>query len=231
MKLQRHQEFQITELTIGRERSPLLVVDNFIENARQLAESAAGKSFSASSRYYPGIRARAPLQYRQFFLRQLQDLLIEHFRLRASKLAFSMCHYSLVTTPPEQLSPIQRVPHIDSTEPRGLASIHYLFERPFGGTAFYRHRATGYETIDAGRREPYLAQLQRESTAADFPRSGYIDGDNPHFERIAAQDGVFNRVLIYRRNSLHSGSIGSDFVPDADPRTGRLSINSFIDVI
>jgi len=42
---------------------------------------------------------------------------------------------------------------------------------------------------------------------------------------------AFNRMLVYRRNSLHSGNIGKDFVPDANPLTGRLSINCFIDPI
>lgn len=49
------------------------------------------------------------------------------------------------------------------------------------------------------------------------------------FEQIAKQDGAFNRMLVYRRNSLHSGCIESGFVPDPNPSTGRLSINSFID--
>jgi hypothetical protein len=38
-------------------------------------------------------------------------------------------------------------------------------------------------------------------------------------------------MLVYKRNSLHSGSIPPDFVPDPNPATGRLSINSFIDAI
>jgi hypothetical protein len=36
-------------------------------------------------------------------------------------------------------------------------------------------------------------------------------------------------MLVYRRNSLHSGCIETGFVPDTNPSTGRLSINSFID--
>jgi hypothetical protein len=35
-------------------------------------------------------------------------------------------------------------------------------------------------------------------------------------------------MLVYRRNSLHSGCIEAS-VPDPNPSTGRLSINSFID--
>jgi hypothetical protein len=57
----------------------------------------------------------------------------------------------------------------------------------------------------------------------------YINGDTALFEQIARAEGVFNRMLVYRRNSLHSGSIDGAFMPDANPRTGRLSINSFID--
>jgi hypothetical protein len=33
---------------------------------------------------------------------------------------------------------------------------------------------------------------------------------------------------MYRRTSLHSPSISPDFIPDPDPRTGRLSINAFL---
>ena len=51
----------------------------------------------------------------------------------------------------------------------------------------------------------------------------------PLFEKIDQQEGLFNRILFYRRNSLHSGSISEHFIPDNNPCTGRLSINSFID--
>jgi hypothetical protein len=33
---------------------------------------------------------------------------------------------------------------------------------------------------------------------------------------------------MYRRTTLHSGSLAPDFVPDPNPRTGRLSINAFL---
>ena len=38
-------------------------------------------------------------------------------------------------------------------------------------------------------------------------------------------------MLVYRRNSLHSGCIAKGFVPDPNPLTGRLSINCFIDAV
>lgn len=124
---------------------------------------------------------------------------------------------------------MQRIPHVDALAREGFATIHYLFKGNLGGTAFYRHRATGYESLDETRGPEYFRLLEAQSAGPDAPDVNYINGDTPLFEQIARAEGTFNRMLVYRRNSLHSGSIDSSFVPDADPRTGRLSINSFID--
>ena len=35
-------------------------------------------------------------------------------------------------------------------------------------------------------------------------------------------------MLAYRRSSLHCGCIAPGFVPDPNPRTGRLSVNGFL---
>lgn len=230
MILELHPDISIRKLTIGAEKAPLLVIDNFVNDADRLVRKAAAKRFTVSGPYYPGIRVEAPLSYQQLIVSQLQGLLTEYFRLRGSSLRFSMCHYSLVTTTPEQLTMLQRIPHIDSIDGNGLATIHYLFRKNLGGTAFYRHRRTGFEYIDPSRRDVYFKSLEAENDGPNMPGPQYIDGDSALFEQIAKQDGVFNRMLVYRRNSLHSGCIGKDFVPDPDPLTGRLSINSFIDL-
>jgi hypothetical protein len=175
------------------------------------------------------VRAEAPLAYQQLFTR-LAPMLFEYFGLRGSGFRFAMCHYSLVTTPTSSLEFLQRIPHIDSVESNALASVHYLFQRDFGGTAFYRHRSTGFEFIDAARKDTYFQTLEAEQNGPHSPDAAYIDGDTPLFEQIGKADGVFNRLVLYRRNSLHSASIGREFVPDPDPRTGRLSINTFIDM-
>jgi hypothetical protein len=221
---------QIERLFIGAEKAPLLVVDNFVRDAQELVASAAQKSFAQSMRYFPGLRAKASLSYQQLFDTGLKQTLLDFFQLEGSTLRFGMCHYSLVTTPADKLATLQRIPHVDSLGWQGLATIHYLFKRDHGGTAFYRHRKTGFEYLDEARQETYLQCLVRECDGADAPAAAYINGDTPLFEQIAKQDGVFNRLLVYRRNSLHSGCIGRDFVPDANPLTGRLSINCFIDV-
>ncbi len=230
MNLALHPDIRIRKLTIGVEKAPLLVIDNFVANADELIENAASTTFAERSRFYPGIRAQAPLSYQQLVIAGLQDALLECLEMQSGSLRFSMCCYSLITTLAKELAAPQRIPHIDSLSKQGLASIHYLFKRNLGGTAFYRHRKTGFESIDESRNEMYLRSLQGENMEPDAPGPGYINGDTDLFEQIAKQEGVFNRMLIYRRNSLHSGCIGGNFVPDPNPLTGRLSINSFIDV-
>jgi hypothetical protein len=228
--VQLHRDISIRALTIGAERAPLLVIDNFVAEPDQLAHVAVGEKFSAQSRYYPGIRADAPAAYQQLFAGGLAQTIAAYFGLGQGALRFPLCHFSLVTTPAECLLAPQRIPHVDSLASPGLASIHYLFKRQLGGTGFYRHRSTGFEYVDESRNEIYFRALQRENLRPETAGDGYINGDTALFERIGAQDGVFNRMLIYRRNSLHSGCIPKDFVPDPNPATGRLSINCFIDM-
>ena len=222
---------QITRLTIGNEQSPLLVVDNFIPQPESLVDYAASQQFLANSPYYPGVRAAAPAAYRQFMLHSLQDTLIDYFELPATSLGFSVCHFSLVTTPPEQLKLLQRIPHFDTTEKHALAAVHYLFRGDQGGTAFYRHRKTAFECIDEGRTAEYYRSLESENNGPYLPKAtdGYIQGDTPLFEQIAQQPGIFNRLILYRRQLLHSGVITKDTSLSADPRLGRLTISSFID--
>ena len=231
MILQLHPDIGIRKLTIGLEQAPLLVIDRFVADADKLVRKAASKQFTASTRFFPGTRVEAPLSYQQLIIDAFKTTLLEFFGLAGTSFRFTMCHYSLVTTPPEQLAAIQRIPHIDSLGPNGLASIHYLFKTDLGGTAFYRHRRTGFESIDESRKELYFRSLENENDGPDMPTAEYINGDTALFEQIAKQDGVFNRMLIYRRNSLHSGCIGRNFVPDPNPLTGRLSINSFFEPI
>ncbi|HEX5793278.1 MAG TPA: DUF6445 family protein, partial [Rheinheimera sp.] len=125
---------QITTLSIGNEQSPLLIVDNFIAAPEQLLADACQQRFVANSPYYPGVRAPAPQAYQQVLLQSLTPVLRDVFALPAGALSFSVCHYSLVTTPPQQLKLLQRIPHFDTTERHALAAVHYLFHGNQGGT-------------------------------------------------------------------------------------------------
>ena len=121
----------------------------------------------------------------------------------------------------------QRLPHADSANPRQLALLHYLCDESHGGTSFYRQRRTRFEFVNEARIGAF-----RAATAADLHELGeppyrYICGDDSRFERTACFEAAFNRVLIYQSIDLHSANIAPDFHFGGDPRSGRLTLNTF----
>ena len=223
-----HPDFAVRKSSIGREQAPLLVIDNVLANPEQLVDLAAAKRFVDDATHFPGIRAKAPLSYQQFVLEQMRALFDEAFGAQTGTRRFTACHFSLVTTPPEELSHLQCIPHIDSMSGDELAFVHYLFERDLGGTAFYRHRHTGFEVITPAREAEYFRHTAAEQAGPDKPQRGYIDASTALYEQTHSEAGVFNRMLVYRRNSLHSGSFVLPQALDPNPRTGRLTLNGFI---
>ena len=242
--LQLHPALQLSALRFGVERTPVLIADQFVADPQQLVDAACRAEFVANSPYYPGVRAEAPAAYRQLLLGALQQTLIDFFQLPTSTLSLSVCHFSLITTPPSQLKLLQRIPHFDTTTPHALAAVHYLFDQPqsqlqssgaqqksASGTAFYRHRKTGFECITPERELAYYRALESENDGPNLPKAdaGYIQGSTALFEQIGAAHGVFNRIIFYPRHLLHTGIITADTPLSADPRQGRLTISSFID--
>ncbi|HEY6641877.1 DUF6445 family protein [Povalibacter sp.] len=211
---------------IGNGRAPVLVIDNARPDAQALIEVAAARTdYSVRSLYYPGVRSSAPPEYAHSTVTRLRDLIRTTFDL-AGELVITDSTFSLVVTPPDKLLPFQRVPHFDSADQNRIAVLHYLCD--LGGTSFYRHRSTGTEIVTADMQERYMRSVNAEVRTVGMPPAQYVDGDTPLFERIARYDAVFNRMLVYRGSMLHSVNVARGFVPDANPRTGRLSINTFL---
>lgn len=229
MELFPHPDIQVSESYFGNEKLPILVIDNFLQNAELLVEHACQQHFEHNSPFYPGPRAIAPKSFQLALLDTLQRLAKNVFKLQGTQLTLKLCHYSLVTTPADQLKLLQRIPHFDSPEHNALAAVFYLFKKNLGGTSFYRHNKTSYEYIDETRRITYFQSLESENGTKNIPQKGYINGNTALFTRIGEQQGIFNRLIVYRRNALHSGSIPLDFNFSQDPSIGRLTISSFVD--
>jgi hypothetical protein len=219
-------EFRVDH--IGNERSPILVIEELWGRPQELVEEAAGRTdFTARSLYYPGIRSSAPVAYTLSVTRQLNDLIASTFGL-SGEITITDSTFSLVVTPLHNLVAFQRVPHFDSTDPNRIALLHYLCGPEHGGTAFYRHRSSGIESVTADNRERYVKLVNSEVKAAGMPPARFIDEDTVMFERIARYDCAPNRALVYRGNLLHSVTTPPSFVPSDDPRRGRLTVNTFL---
>lgn len=212
---------------IGHEREPIVIIDDFSSDPVSLLEHAAGLSYSQLGPHYPGVRAPARPGYLGERMDVLQKVLADVFGVaRGADLV--ECNYSIVTTPPGSLAPLQRLPHFDSTEPENIAVLHYMCAPSKGGTAFYRHRATGFETVSTSRVEDYNSALEDEVRQRGMPAADYVRGDTSLFEQTYRVEAAFNRLVIYRGWSFHSGAIPQDLAFSPDPRVGRLTINTFL---
>lgn len=218
---------RISRADFGHERQPLIVVDNFVDHPEQLIEDAAMLSFIPIGPHFPGVRAAVHPSTVSRFLSSVSGLISDVFGVTSS-LAEIECWYSLTTTPPEALAPIQRLPHFDSADPRRIALLHYLIPGEQGGTSFFRHRGTGFESVNADKLDHYSATIDADVARHGVPDATYISGDTPMFERIAHCEARFNRAIIYRGNTIHCADIPLGMELSADPKVGRLTVNTFI---
>jgi hypothetical protein len=211
----------------GAERQPLISVDAALADPDGVIAIAARHSYRPIGPHYPGVRAPVPERVAMELVEPLAPLLVDIFAL-AEPPRYLECYLSLVTVAGGDLAPIQRLPHFDGLEPDRIAVLLYLDRRERGGTAFYRQRATGFESVDAGRLDAYRSALEAGVAAHGLPPPGYIAGDTPLFQQTREVAGRFNRLIVYRGNTLHCAALGADFAPVADPGQGRLTLNLFL---
>ncbi len=216
-------------LMAGREKSIVLCIDDFEPDAAAIALAAADRArFDApQSGTYPGVRAALPQAYCDMVIAAFAPVMREAFDLGGVAFSLLDAALSLVTTPPEELTPYQCVPHIDTPDPARFALLHFLCDERFGGTAFFRQTATGFETVTPRRSATYA--LARDRAIQRTCPVGYVDANDRAYERTLAIPARFGRLLIYPSNLLHSGAIARPDLLTAEPRRGRLTANLFVE--
>lgn len=217
---------------IGQERRPVAIIDNFPFDPNSLIEEACKTQFNApDGGFYPGNRSPAPYEYAVALADILNGNLTDTFSFNAGNIARIQPMYSFVCKKPEELHPLQKIPHFDSKDNSVLACVHYLFndDKQFGGTSFYRHNSTGYEFITPERFNIYSSKVTDDVNKFGLPSPPqYINSSTEIFAQIKSYKAAFNRALIYRTTSLHAGDIFKDHNYSCDPLTGRFTVTSFI---
>ena len=214
---------------IGEERQPVVMIDDFSPDPDGLLAQARAATYHQGGRHYPGMRAKLSADYLSERDDLLHEIFCDVFHMQVGATA-EECSFSAVTTPPDRLTPIQRLPHFDGAVLGRLAMLHYLCGPEQGGTSFYRHVSTGFETITEDRLEDYDAALRREVSQEGLPSAEYFSGTGGRFQRIGSVKARFNRLVIYRGVLLHSGDIlKSDEIgrPGFSP---RLTVNTFFQI-
>jgi hypothetical protein len=226
-----HSPLKIDVIYIGREQQPIVVVDNLLQFPEAIIDYAEdGIAFQKNPNdFYPGVRKPFETEYSHNLCQSMENTFRRVFNIAADQhIEVMSCVLSMATTAPHELRPIQSVPHIDSCSTSNIAGVHYLCQPHHGGTSFYRHRQTGFESIDEQKLKTYAPMLKNEVMADRSGASQYMNGDTAIFERIGQIDAKFNRAIFYRSNILHSGNVQSESGLSDKPRSGRLTANTLI---
>ena len=217
---------------VGNSQSPVVIIDGFsgaLDRVFDIADSLA--PYPAQTNYYPGVRRvigqddSAADGYVQETCERAAQFIGGAFDIDQFDLIEGS--FSIVTRRPSELSPPQRAPHFDTTDPKHLALLHYLRVPPGSGTAFYRQRSTGIERVTEENLAALVGNAKAEA-ARVAPGSGYINDSDEFYEQIGAVEAMPDRLIIYQCSLLHSGIIPPDMSFSADPREGRLTANLFV---
>jgi hypothetical protein len=216
-----------------------VIVDDFLQDPEMLVRYAAEHrgDFSHPNIGYPGVQIRVN-----------DDAMTEIFRFvrsRMSKLYAFMrgrigirSLLSLATSPPGDLSFMQRICHVDPNPDLGrakYAALIYLFtDERLGGTSFYRWKneelvwqGVSMLRTDAGKGEEFLKQHFETFRAP--PR--YMNESNEIADLLYTVPARFNRFVFYSGDLPHSGAITAPELLSDDPAKGRLTLNLFFSVL
>jgi hypothetical protein len=211
----------------SQQKHRVIVLDDFLLEPDAAIANAKLQKFAEITPQYPGLRAALEPDVSNNWLEALSALLSSVFGAPAGRWSMQGWH-SIVTSSPKDLQPIQCLPHVDGTDPGQIAMMLYLHRTGHGGTAFFRHKATGLEALTAETFPEYSASLHREVAKTGLPPKAYVTDGAPHFERTYQTGGRFNQAVFYRGNILHSGVINNEEPLSDDPSTGRFTINAFL---
>ena len=222
---------RITVRRMGRELQPLVIVDDVLLNPEEVRAWAVAQAYADApdGSYYPGRNGVLPPAYGQRLTTVLRRLLERVFGFPPNQSLVHEGFFGLATTPAEALQPLQAIPHFDSLNARRIACVHYFCGPPYHGTAFFRHAAPGYETLDARRVDGYRRTVFEEMESRGDGARVHVRRDMPFFEEVDYVEAAFNRLAVYRTTSLHAGILGETPLAPG-PEQGRLTANSFIEM-
>lgn len=217
---------RIDVLRAGKTQEAIVVIDDVLLNPDVMIDYAARAAFAlppATSRY-PGLVAQLPDSYRASLAEVLRGLMARTFETHPHFRPANYGFFGLATVPPQTMTPAQAAPHIDSHRLNSFATVHYLSHSPYGGTAFFRHKATDHEVITPIRSDGYR-RLRRQEL--EERKDQQLDAILDLYEEIAYVEAVFNRLVFYKAGLFHSARLENTEGLTDDPRTGRLTANMF----
>ena len=228
-----NQNFIVQTETFGEERNKVIVVDDFIKDPSLLVDYATNAKFLASPmlrqrKGYPGVKAAMSNPEADALTESIEGLIDTEFSiLPTAQLNSTSSSLCLMTVPEMQLGPYQTIPHFDTSRQNFFAALLYLCGEEHGGTGFYRHNSTGYESISPEHSDNYLDSCFHELNNKKI-RKRYFSESDEYYTKIGFVPAFYNRLVVYRGCLLHSANLTSLISLNPDPRIGRLTANIFL---
>lgn len=217
-------------MRIGRCGLKVSVIENVLRDPDGVAALGFAQSYAEDrGNLYPGLRAAMPESFSTSFRAWLTPILQRNGVLASNQaISRDASFFSVVTTASKDLLPIQCIPHYDSTDPNLFAAVIYLCGPRFSGTAFYRHRRTGYEEITAENVSNYQLALNSDMRLYGAPEKDYINGDSLLFETVFSNELKFNGAIVYPARMLHAAKIEKQFNSPQDRSEWRLTVTALL---
>lgn len=221
---------QVSRIAIG-ESDIAVVIDGVLAEPGALVELAVRhrEAFTpAATNAFPGLELPLP----DAAVERFAECFSQHARsaVGARRVLSATGRLSMVTHGPSQLSPMQRLCHRDrlAAQPDQCvgAAVLYLFRDPaLGGTNIFRSRHAADDTDALMRRFSTLDNAAFSAETGWAP--GYMTQSNQHFERVAAIEPRWNRMICYDGSLFHGSHIEQPERLSDDPSIGRLTLNLF----
>lgn len=216
-----------------------VIVDDFLAEPNALVEYASSHpaEFSHPNMGYPGVQIRVNDDAMAEIYRFVRAKLSKEYSFMRGRIGIRSL-LSLVTTPPERLSFMQRICHVDPNADAGrakYAALIYLFgDERLGGTSFYRWRNEElvWQGVNLLRRDAAQGEelLKRNFETLRGPPQ-YMTGSNDVAELVYTVPPRFNRFVFYSGDLPHTGAVAAPELLSEDPKKGRLTLNLFFSVL
>ena len=259
LSLNDESEFEIDLQEIGDQKYPLLILNNLYRDPNYVRTVALSLPTESPQSSHPGLSSKIETDISA--LHQLVwKYVAKEFGYAAeesvSRSLFPGLAFMRINRKPEDLTIHQCRPHAD---PVRIAGVVYLNppEQCQGGTAFYRHRATGVEecVLPRNKNDPFEQQFMQlaqdrgvfrsyqtycqqkfrmpymefiRSVLTTFPRTkNYPTDSDEDWEMTREVEMKFNRLICYPGFMIHSGYYRDEWFGDAVEEQ-RLTQNVFV---
>lgn len=228
---QLNKNYKVQVINIESIDENIIIIDDFLSHLQGVYHFASNVAYfqpiGTDGTLYPGKRDEMPAPYYRVFEQLLQSLITDGvIDSGNNNLYLHKCKLSVVTQSANDLHVMQRMPHIDSTDDKTFAAVHYLSSKEWGGTGIYKYKPTNTIKITA-ENQNIVHDIIKNVQQHESTHQGYLDESTELFEKVIDIEAKPNRVVLYKSNLLHSAALKNNLPYSQDIKNSRLSISSF----